>query len=157
MAGATTHDDRVIEDIQNRIRALLESEPRGFDQARRRIDRLNNAVREEVVRTMEPMLRAGASALPTVVTYDDKKAFAKWLNAELRRQQLAIRCPKTGHPTLLEVNPGHTPTVGRFRLDYMDEHGRHHTTYTSVELPPLELVADPTVTARGRQRGGRGR
>lgn len=103
-----------------------------------------------------PMVKAQLGSIQ-IATYQEKKDFAVWLNAQLRDSGLAIRCPKTGHPTMLHANPGHTPDVGRFRFDYLDDQGRLRTTYTTVDLPALEFIPDTTVTPRGPQRPGRSR
>lgn len=156
MSGSSQAEDELIEDIRKRMGDLLDGRPCGFAEVRRRAARLNHALREEVCRAAGPLLAAKAAEMP-MSTHKNKRDLAQWLNEEMRHFGLSIRCPKTGRPTILEVNPGHTPAVGRFRLNHMDEKGDHFITFTSVELPPLEFMADPAVTVRGRTRGERGR
>lgn len=156
MTGEPGEDDRATQALRYRIREILESGPTGFDAVRQRIDRVQQVVREESFRVIGPMLASRAAEIP-VGTYEEKRAFVAWLNAELRHHHLAIRCPKTGKPTILEINPGRLPATGRFRFDHLDETGRHHTTFTCVDLPPLEFMPDPSVTPRGRLRSGRSR
>ena len=88
---------------------------------------------------LEPALRARAKAMPQA-TLADKRALARWVNAELRRFGLAIRCPKTSRPSGMVADRGDDPGRGRFQLYSEGPDGKQQRTFSSVELPPLELV-----------------
>lgn len=113
--------------------------------------RLHYAVRAVVLEELQSRLQEQA-APKELETYEQKRLFAAWLNAEMRQSELALRCPKTGKSTFLEVVRGPTPHRGRFRFDHMDSAGRHRLTFSCVELPPLEFMPDPTVRYHGRRR-----
>ena len=79
-------------------------------------------------------------------SYEEKKELSKFVNAELRKFGLAIKCPKTGRPSSLIANPGYRPGEGRFQLFNEDEDGKKvrslSTPHLSTLLESLELVAD---------------
>jgi hypothetical protein len=73
-------------------------------------------------------------------TYEEKKALAVWVNAELRRLDLAIKCPKTGLPSTLRAKPGHRPAIGQFAIEAKEPGGKRSQNLVSPDLPILELM-----------------
>jgi Ran GTPase-activating protein (RanGAP) involved in mRNA processing and transport len=126
-------------DVASVLRSLDAPLPDEYEARRRVLCTLTDAVREQVRRAMEPALNQRAAALPQG-TYDEKKELAKWVNGELRRFGLAIRCK--GKRCFLMGNPGGQPGIGRFVLEYTDDQGKRHHPLTSVTLPHLELMLD---------------
>lgn len=126
---------------QEAIDSATRSLPLDFAARRAALIELHDAVREAVVRALEPVLNEHVASLPHS-TYEEKKTLAKWVNAELRRVGLAIKCPKTGHPCLIVATTGNRPTVGRFVLDYTDEQGKRRHPISWSVLPQLELTLD---------------
>ncbi|HKQ48575.1 MAG TPA: hypothetical protein VJZ71_10940 [Phycisphaerae bacterium] len=125
---------------------VKEESRKEYEQARNRAVAMCDKVRIDAARLLEPALAAEASRQPQR-TYDEKKTLAKWVNAELRRIGLAIRCPRTGRPSLLLANAGGQPGIGRFHLEHTDAEGRRHRSVTSVALPELKLMPDELTRA----------
>lgn len=88
-------------------------------------------------------------------SYEQKKELAKWVNAELRRFGLAIKCPKTGRPAILIGHATGVPGVGRFHIEVLGEEGVAKRTYTGVQLPKLELTLADLSWAKGSAVRGR--
>ena len=76
-------------------------------------------------------------------SYDDKRALARWVNAELRRFGLAIVCPKSRRPSVLLADPGGAPGTGHFQFQSESPEGRKVRAFSSAALPRLELTAAP--------------
>lgn len=112
-----------------------------YETLREHLGELFDLVRTELAARLELALNDQASRVRHV-SYDDKKTLAKWINAELRRFGLAIRCPRTGNRCYLMGNPGGQVGVGRFMLEYTDESGKRHHPLTSVDLPHINLMLD---------------
>lgn len=73
----------------------------------------------------------------------EKQALASWLNAQLRPLGLAVRCPKTGRPSVLISDLKESGShIGRFRTENRDENGAKVRPWTSTQLPVLELMED---------------
>ncbi len=145
-----------INQIRRAVRAIADALPDAYAKKRDGIVATGDAVREELARALEPILNAEAAKLPQA-TYDEKKTLAKWINAELRRVGLAIRCPKTGNPCLIVATTGHSPLVGRFVLDYTDSEGKRQHPVSSVTLPTLQLMPDDLTRAPYGERRSRSR
>jgi hypothetical protein len=149
-------DGKALSALRHSIRATLREASPSYDALHRTLRTLAEGVREEAARALQPALNERVARIPHA-TYEEKKSLAKWVNTELRQLHLAIRCPKTGRPSLLQANPGSDPMIGRFRLDYMDDQGRRRTPISSIALPQLELIPDSLDTTPHRTRGQRSR
>jgi hypothetical protein len=150
------HDERAEAELRRAIQRIAGSETRPYEHTRARLASTSRIVREELAAILQPAINGQAAAMPHE-TYEEKKTLANWINRELRQLGLAIRCPRTGEPCLLQAGPARDHVVGRFRLDYMDESGRRHSPSSSVSLPQLELMPDPQVHTPFRIRNPRSR
>lgn len=75
---------------------------------------------------------------------ESRRKLCSWVNETLRMFGLAIRCPKTGVPSIVIANPrDQDDDRGRFRLEHRDEAGRVARTFSSVDTPALDLMEDP--------------
>lgn len=126
------------------------------DYAARRgaLTALHDVTRSTIANALEPALNEQAAAMPHA-TYEEKKDLAKWINAELRRFGLAIKCPKTGRPAILIGHATGVPGVGRFHIEVLGEEGVAKRTYTGVQLPKLELTLADLTWAKGSTVRGR--
>jgi hypothetical protein len=106
-------------------------------QLHRATDLFLHEIAERVCGPMNDYLRTMPQA-----TLEEKKALAKWLNAQLGAMGLAIRCPKSNSPAFVVADIGDNPRVGRFQLRVSDngESSRSRTTLSRVELPRLEFT-----------------
>lgn len=147
---------RLAEEFNRSVAAKCEELPRDFAIRREALRSLHAASRAAIAKAFEPVLNEHATTMPQA-TYDEKRALAKWVNAELRELGLAIRCPKTGQPALLRGHPGGTPGVGRFHLEITDSNGIQRRTVTSVTLPRLSLLVDDLARAPYGERPPRSR
>jgi hypothetical protein len=118
---------------------LLQELPTEFLARRDAVGAIFDVVREKIAEAMEPAINAQAATMPQS-TYEEKKALAKWLNAETRRLGLALKAPKTGMPCFLVATTGNHPSTGRFVFDYVDEQGRRQHPMSSATLPHLALM-----------------
>ncbi|MCK6484484.1 MAG: hypothetical protein HUU22_02225 [Phycisphaerae bacterium] len=155
MPGDKKENDQ-FERVRRAIRAVLAESSSSYDSLRGQLLRLNDLVRSETGAALQPALNERMQRMPHA-TYEEKKELAKWINGELREFGLACRCPKTGHATSLQANPGHDERVGRFRFDRIDESDRRTSTFTTTELPTLELRPSRSHSAPGLSRGERSR
>lgn len=149
--------EKVTRDVRDRLREVLTDAELPFGDVMALSEQVHGAIRTEILDAVKHRVRSG-SHREALGTYEAKADFATWLNRELRHAGLAIQCPKTSKPTFLEVVRAPVPERGRFRFDHMDSRGIHHQTLSSVVLPELDFVNDPTVRPAGRRReGGRER
>ncbi len=142
------------------LAALLATVPKDavYVELTQDLEGLNHDFRREIAARLEPAMNAHVSAMPHD-TYDEKKSLAKWVNEELRKYGLAVKCPKTGNPGLLVASPGDNPETGRFQIDILTPDGKRKRTFSSVSLPTLELTEasarrSPEVTWSDRIRHG---
>jgi len=153
-------DNPQIESNQARLRAVvrefLRESPADYAGMKTRVDALTTMVREEAAAAIREPLNLYAAGLPHG-TYTEKKVLANWVNAEMRRMGLALRCPKSGQPSIIQATIGHNPEAGKFRLDYIDAEGRHRNQTASVQLPQLNPMPDTTTHTPHRTRTSRNR
>lgn len=154
--GAAMPRPSISAEFDQAIGRKLPELPSEFEARRTTLRALHTAVREATASAFEPVLNTRAQAMPHE-SYEDKKALAKWVNAELRELGLTLRCPKTGAPALLHGHPGGTPGVGRFHLEVTDDRGVRRRTVTSARLPHLVVRPDDLSRAPYGERSGRGR
>jgi hypothetical protein len=122
--------------------ALLKTLPDGYRPLTGKLVDVNKNFRGAVARRLEEALNRHVSAMPAA-SYDDKRALARWVNAELRRFGLALVCPNSGRPAVLLADPGGIPGAGRFQFQSQAPDGRKVRAYSSATLPRLELTAAP--------------
>jgi hypothetical protein len=87
------------------VQAVAESLPTDYQERQRGLLKASDVVRQEIAAALEKSLNEEARRHPHE-TYDDKKALAKWVNAELRVLGLAIKDPNTGNACHLVGSPG---------------------------------------------------
>jgi hypothetical protein len=93
-------------------------------------------------------LNAKIQAMPKD-SYEDKKAITRFVNAELRRFGMAIRCPKTGEPSTMQATPtANRVDFGRFTIRHRNADGKVVCGADTPTLPTLELIE-----ARPRREG----
>jgi hypothetical protein len=122
--------------------ALLKSLPDGYQILTGKLRDLDEKFRGALARRLEEALNEHVGGMPAA-TYDDKRALARWVNAELRRFGLALVCPKSRRPSVLLADPGGIPGAGRFQFQSQSPDGRKVRAYSSATLPRLELTAAP--------------
>lgn len=110
-----------------------------FEEQAERLERRSHEFRQQLAAELTPTLNAKIQAMPHE-TYEEKKNLAKWVNEELRRFDLAIKCPKTGEPSILLADVGNKPEFGRFIIEHKNDDGKRVRSFTSAELPHLELI-----------------
>lgn len=119
------------------------------------LKQLGHEFKSAVAARLQPALNFHLQGL-SHESYSEKQEIASWVNAQLHDLGLAIKCPKTGKPaTLIADVRGGDDEYSRFRLDIRGDDGRHLRTYSSRELPELEIIEnEPRVEglARGRTR-----
>ena len=124
--------------------AVISTESSYLDQASRFAE-LNHRFKQQVASRLQPKLNAHVQEMPRE-TYEDKKAIGDWVNAELEKFGLALRCPKTGLPAQLKGDPGNWPKIGRFQFQVVTGTGRPKRTVSTDTLPVLELIDAHQVT-----------
>lgn len=123
------------------LAALLATVPNdaGYLDLAQKLVELSHDFRRELAARLESTFNAHIQVMPHG-TYEEKKTLSKWVNDELRRFDLAIKCPKTGNPSFLMSMPGHQPEVGRFAIEHKEADGKRVRAFTSIELPHLDLM-----------------
>jgi FHA domain len=120
---------------------LLSNVPKNapYEEQAEAASQLTHEVRLQLASRIAPAFNAAIQAMPQD-TYDQKKELAAWVNAELGRFGLAVKCPKTGLPAKLHGDTGNYPETGRFQFQVSTDSGRPHRTVNTPDLPVLELV-----------------
>lgn len=139
--GESEEIESAVTSLRKTIRAIVGKLPKSYDERRSVLVALSDAFREEVGRSLGPAINERLAGMPKE-TYDEKKALARYVNAELRRFGLAARCPKTGRASILQADYGRHPEHGRFQMDNVDDEGRRDRSLSFNDLIPLELVPD---------------
>jgi hypothetical protein len=121
---------------------LLTSLPEGYLPLTGKLADVDKAFRLAMAQRLAAAFNKYVVALPAS-SYDDKRALARWVNAELRRLGLAVVCPKTRRPAVLLADPGGVSGVGRFQFQSEGPDGRKVRAYSSATLPVVELTAAP--------------
>lgn len=120
---------------------LLQADTLGdYERTARRLRLARETLHEEVAHQLEPVLNQHVQDMPKE-SFEEKRDLSRWLNAELRNQGLAIRCPKTGKPAMLFADAGHDPSTGRFQLTLISDQDGRRRTKSSSELSEFELLA----------------
>jgi len=148
VVSGVTKDESGTEGAREAVRAFAATLPSDYLQQKQALVTLYAGVRSEIAAYLGPALNAHCSTLPQQ-TYDEKRALAKWVNAELRQFGLAIKCPKTGQSAYLVAHPGGRPGIGRFHLEVAGPDGSPQRTLTSAVLPELALIPETTPVKAG--------
>lgn len=128
-------------ELQALMRSISAKLPAEFPARQATLLRLTDTFREELAAALQAPLNAHLASMPQE-NYEEKQALVLWLNAELRRFGLAVRCPKTGRASLLQVDIGRQPEKGRFQTDNVNGQGKRERPLSFNELIPLELMPD---------------
>ncbi len=125
-------------EIASRLKGMADL---SYDEARAVLLDFESSAREAIARALSPHFVYHVTFMPQE-TYDEKRELAKWVNGELRRFGVAIRCPKTDLPAFLVADPGGRPGFGRFQLEVTLD-GKPHRSVSSGTLMHLSLMAAP--------------
>lgn len=139
--SAVDVSESLVEKFNQTLANSIDALPSDYHVRREALSALEAAARAAIGHALESAMNAHAATLPQS-TYDEKKALARWVNHELREFRLALKCPKTGLPATLVGHPGWDPAVGRFQFEVVEKGRRPRRTFSSVTLPPLELLAE---------------
>lgn len=134
--------DAIVEDFKRDLRAKLAELPSGYEERSELFADLQLTLRAATAERLEETLNQRAGDFEKE-SYEQKAAVARWVNGELRRLGVAVRCPKTGKPAFLVGHPGGRPGIGRFQLEITLDNGRPHRTVSSTAFPHLTLMAAP--------------
>lgn len=137
-AAVPSNEDQLIKLLQ----AIALQSPPAFVDQMATIAGLAHQFRQTAATLLEGPLNAHLAQMPQT-TAREKQDLARWVNAQLRELGLALRCPKTGRPSVLisDVKEGGSD-IGRFRFENRDENGAKVRTVTLQELPELQLMED---------------
>ncbi|QOV92085.1 hypothetical protein [Humisphaera borealis] len=141
MSPNVSTDERT--DRQSQLIAeLFSGLPDDFEARKSEVLRIREMIKNELARVMHDTLNEYLYAQPAN-TPNERADLATLINTSLRRMSLAIKCPVTGLPAILVVDPAgeDQPDKTRFRFQVRDESGKMRRTKTCHELPlPLELM-----------------
>lgn len=128
---------------QERLMKLLQAgNSGGYERVAKRLWEARELFHEEIAHQMQDPMNRQLAQMPQA-TPEEKKSMGRWLNAELRALSLAIRCPKTGEPAIVHVDPWYE-SKGRFQIELIEKQGgRRVRTVSSVSLPSLEYCPHP--------------
>lgn len=99
---------------------------------------LTREFRREIATILQPALNRHVQAMPQD-NLDAKKKIGEFVNDELERFGLAVRCPNTGLPAKLKGLGGDWGGTGRFAFEVYSE-GKRVRPSVSVNLPELHLI-----------------
>lgn len=130
------------EQFQSLLQMISRESPAGFAAKAERFIEVGHAFRKTVASLLQGPLNDHLQTLPQETPHE-KQAIAVWVNAQMRALGLAIRCPKTGRPSVLISDIKESGSeIGRFRFENRDEQGAKVRSWTSTTLPELELMED---------------
>ena len=127
-----------LSSLVGKLKELIGSLPDDNHGRMAAIISVNAAFRKEIAEAVAPALNAEVRAMPHA-DLDGKKAVCDFVNGELERLGLAVKCPKTGLPAKLKGNPGNRPEIGRFAFEVYIDGNRERSAY-SDKLPELQLI-----------------
>jgi hypothetical protein len=133
------HQRGSLPSLDDTLKALTSGLPDDYEGIAAALSCITHAYRQHIAEQLCPALNARIQAMPHD-TYEQKKELAAWVNAELGRFGLAVKCPKTGLPAKLHGDTGNYPEIGRFQFQVSTDSGRPHRTFNTPDLPVLELV-----------------
>jgi hypothetical protein len=171
--GWKTDNEHMIEKVENDLRSAIDANfpplppldldsllqrlfadlPTDLDGRAAALSDIHRKFRQEFVTKYQPLLNARIQAMPHD-TYEQKKDLAKWVNEELRRFGLAIRCKvemqeaegvvERVYPAILVADASNnTAETGRFRLEYQGW-GKPKRKLLTIGAPMLELMVAPS-------------
>ncbi|MDL1904525.1 hypothetical protein FBT69_06900 [Synechococcales cyanobacterium CNB] len=139
---------------------MTEKEPKGIDAKLRRIEQLfaerkrddYESLRARLTEARELFHDALAERFAAAFnahlaaqpheTLAEKRDLTREANADLRALGLAVRCPRTGEPAMLQTDSGYRPEAGRFQLLLLRS-GEQFKSKTSTSLFRVDLMAYP--------------
>lgn len=130
--------------VKHIIQLLQQSRFRTYDDVAAWRNDLQASVRGVVARRLAPALNQKLGEVPEI-SVTDKQELCRWVNQEVRSSGLAIRCPKTGLPAALHVDPGYSP-AGRFQIQLLGKNTGRKRTVSSTTLFPIELMDYPILS-----------
>lgn len=132
----------VKEQLSDFVRGVTSAAPAGYDASKTAVLELIHSFKGSIAKAIERPLNEQIRKMPRS-NLEEKQSLGVWVNEQLRELGLAIRCPKTDRPsTLVADQRDPSDEVGRFRLANQKEGGGFTRTFSSVELPALELMED---------------
>lgn len=129
--------------LKSLLAKITKELPRDYASQADLLVQLGHTFRQAVASAIETPLNQMLQRMPQQ-TLEEKRELTKWLNAQLRRLGLAVRCPNTHRPSTVLVDVRDSKDQnGRFRLENWDENlGKDVRTATSTELPEFVLMED---------------
>lgn len=140
MAESRERQVELEQGLREAVRKVVDK-TRGYEEARIAARDATRIVQEELARELGESLNGRAASMPQA-TYEQKKTLANWVNNELRPLGLAVRCPATGRPAVLQASVGNDRAVGAFRFDTLAADGGREQRSWATRLPRLELIVD---------------
>lgn len=119
-------------------------QPAAYRQAVAGVEKAMREAYRAMAERLQPHLDAYAARLNDYAkslphaTYEEKQSFAKWVNAELRSHDLALKCPKHRVACFLQADVGDDPEAGRFQFCHYE--GPRLVRVSRTSLPPLEVT-----------------
>lgn len=123
------------------IQLLTTDRTVGYKQVLRQLQEARELVHEEVSRRLEIPLREYLEGRPQG-TIRERQNLSRELNADLRSLGIAIKCPRTGEPGILQIDSGYRPQ-GRYQILIHDDKG-YRRTVSATKLPVFELRPNHT-------------
>jgi hypothetical protein len=137
------------------LQKLLANLPKEYGQAKAALAELSRTFHQDVAVAFTPRLNQRLEEMAQH-TLEQCRDLASFCNSELHDLHLCIRCPRTGNPaTLITDIRSLEQDAPRFRLQLRGARGKVTRTYTSRELPRLELMED-SPRHEGLRGSGRG-
>jgi len=125
---------------RRKIRSMLQDMPAAYPSRYAAVSKISHIVHEEIARGL------GSSLLEHLKKNESSDLTARRdlmtaVNEDLRSLHLAIRCPRTQRPAILIADSKDAEhKILRYRLQVYDNVHGAVKTWTSSQLPPLELM-----------------
>ena len=132
-----------MSDLEKKAQGAATTASDGYQAKAADLSGITHNYMAKLAKELEPALNAHVQSMPQE-THEDKKEVASWVTKELRRFDLAIKCPKTGHPAILFTIPDYQPGVGRFVVEHKTPEGKRVRAFTPIRVSQLELMEAPT-------------
>jgi hypothetical protein len=129
-------------ELRSIIEKIITGMPNDYESAKEYATEATELFHQELASAFAPHINKKLAALPHG-TLEQCRTLATFCNSELSELHLRIRCTRTGLGAILVVDiRNQEQDAPRFRLQATGLDGKHVRSYTSRELPVIELIPD---------------
>lgn len=126
------------------LETLFDSLPPDYQNAAETAAKIRHHFHELMAAAIQVRLNEYVKTIPQE-TLEEKRDAASWINSELRKLGLAMKCPTTGNPGILvaDYRGRDEDSTSRFRIASRETTGHRTRGASSSKIESMELMPDP--------------